>query len=378
MFRLSPLALVVVLLPSMACAESPVRCGAPTTIEDGWVVSEPQAQQLDPASICAMRGELQKRANADPHGVVVVRNGVIVYETYFIGPDQRWPQQHWGEPLASTPHDITTRHDLQSMTKSVVALLVGIALDRGMIKSVDVPLLSFFPEYADLGSPERDRITLRDLLTMRAGLDWPIKPYLAMARRVDASPDPYRVVLEQPMVAQPGKRWRYNNGAAELVGGVVQKATGRRLDQFAKETLFEPLGITDWEWGRMANGDPGASWGLRLRPRDLAKIGQLVLNHGAWHGRQIVSSAWIDDMIAPHVVRPKTTYGYLWWLSRRAVGGHDVDVVSAIGWGGQYLDIVPSLNVVVVVTAGAYDFNGGGHPELADEAVLETVLHAAK
>ena len=88
-------------------------------------------------------------------------------------------------------------------------------------------------------------------------------------------------------MAEPGEKFRYNNGVADLVGGLVQKATGRPLDQFANEVLFGPLGITDWEWGKMANGDAGASWGLRLRPRDLAKIGQLVLEHGSWHGRQI-------------------------------------------------------------------------------------------
>lgn len=249
MFRTAALALIVALLPAIAQAENPADCGAPVALEDGWSVSAPEAQRLDPALICAIGGELEKRQDANPHGVVVIRNGVVVYERYFNGPDLRWPQQHWGKPLEDAPHDMTTKHDLQSITKSVVALLIGVALDRGIIKNIDVPLLSFFPEYADLNSPERERITLRDLLTMQAGLDWPVKPYLSMARRVDAAPDPYRLVLEQPMVAEPGKRWRYNNGVAELIGGVVQKATGHRLDQFARDVLFEPLGITDWEWG---------------------------------------------------------------------------------------------------------------------------------
>ncbi len=267
MFRASPFALAVALLPSIAQAETSPACAAPSAIGDGWSVSEPVAQQLDPALICAVRKNLEALNDANPHGVVIVRNGVVVYETYFTGPDRRWPQQHWREPLQIESHDARTKHDVQSITKSVVALLVGIAMDRGSIKNVDAPLLSFFPEYADLASPERQTITLRDLLTMRAGLDWPGRPYLSMARRVDAAPDPYRLVLEQPMVSEPGKRWRYNNGVAELVGGVVQKATGRPLDQFANDVLFQPLGITDWEWGRMASGNPGASWGLRLRPR---------------------------------------------------------------------------------------------------------------
>jgi CubicO group peptidase (beta-lactamase class C family) len=260
----------------------------------------------------------------------------------------------------------------------VVALLVGVALDRGLIKNVDTPLLSFFPEYADLGSPERQRITLHDLLTMQAGLDWPTKPYLSMARRVAAAPDPYRLVLEQPMVAEPGKKWRYNNGVAELVGGVVQKAIGRPLDQFAKDVLFEPLGITDWEWGRMASGDPGASWGLRLRPRDLAKIGQLVLDYGSWHGQQIVSADWIKEMTLPRIVTPKFSYAYLWWHDQSSVDGRSIQWISGSGWGGQCLNIIPKLALVVVVTAGVYDFEGKGPQNLACDTVMDKgVLPAA-
>lgn len=213
---------------------------------------------------------------------------------------------------------------------------------------------------------------------MRAGLDWPIKPYLSMARRVAAASDPYRLVLEQPMVAQPGSRWRYNNGVAELVGAVVQKATGRPLDQFAKETLFDPLGITDWEWGRMANGDPGASWGLRLRPRDFAKIGQLVLDHGSWQHRQIVSAQLISDMTSPQVVTPKVSYTYLWWRDRSTIDGRNIDWINGSGWGGQCLNIIPQLAMVVVVTAGAYDFEGKPGQNLACNTVMnQGVLPAA-
>jgi CubicO group peptidase (beta-lactamase class C family) len=377
MFRAPALALVVAFLPSTDRAEFPAGCGTPVAMEDGWSVSEPRAQQLDPALICSIEAELEKLKDANPHSVVVVRNGVVVYEKYFTGPDQRWPQQHWGEPLENTPHDVSTKHDVQSITKSVVALLVGVAVDRGIIGNVDVPLLSFFPEYADLSSPERERITLRDLLTMQAGLDWPVKPYLSMARRVAAAPDPYRLVLEQPMVAEPGKKWRYNNGVAELVGGVVQKATGRPLDQFANDVLFEPLGITDWEWGRMASGDPGASWGLRLRPRDLAKIGQLILDHGSWHGRQIVSADWIKEMTLPRIVKPKFSYAYLWWRDQSSIDGRSIEWIGGSGWGGQCLNIIPKFALVVVVTAGVYDYEGKGPQNLACDTVMDTgVLRA--
>jgi CubicO group peptidase (beta-lactamase class C family) len=199
-----------------------------------------------------------------------------------------------------------------------------------------------------------------------------------MARKVDAAADPYRLVLEQPMLAEPGKKWRYNNGVAELVGGVVQKAAGRRLDAFARDVLFEPLGIDDWEWGKMASGDPGASWGLRLRPRDLAKIGQLILDKGTWRGRQIVSADWIDEMTAPRIVRPKFSYAYLWWLNHSSIDGRSIAWISGSGWGGQCLNIIPKLAMVVVVTAGVYDYEGKGPQNLACDTVMDKgVLRAA-
>jgi CubicO group peptidase (beta-lactamase class C family) len=377
-FGVGSLALGTLLGATIAVAEPSRDCGSQPDLGDGWEIASPGVEGFDPGSLCAIGPRLATLKDADPHGVVVARHGKLVYEAYLPGDDGRWPQQHWNEPLVPMLHDARTKHDLQSMTKSVTALLVGIALDRGNLKSLDTPVLSFFPSYADLHTPERLRITVRDVLTMRTGLRWRYKPYLSMARQMDAAPDPFRFFLEQPVTGTPGKIWRYNNGTAELAGAIVHRASGLPLDQFAKLNLFDPLAIDDWEWGRMANGDPGASWGLRLRPRDLAKIGQLVLNRGTWRGRRVVSSEWIDQMIAPHVIRPNYRYGYLWWLDRRTVDGRDVDVVEAIGWGGQYLEVIPSLDMVLVVTAGLYDFSGVRHQGAANDAVLEMVLRAAK
>lgn len=353
---------------------APASCGAPVEMDDGWTVSSPQKQHLAPTLICAIGPQLEELQGASPNGVVVVRHGALVYEVYFTGKDQRWPEGHWGEALPTLPHDARTKHDLQSITKSVTSLLVGIALDRGLIKSVEAPVFSFFPDYGSLVDAAKARITLRDMLTMTAGLRWPYKPYLDMARQTDAAPDPYRFVLEQPLVAEPGAWWHYNNGSAEVVGGILQKATGQPLDQFAKEVLFDPLAITDWEWGRMASGNPGASWGLRLRPRDLAKIGQLVLDNGVWRNRQIVSATWIKEMTTPRIIRPEFAFGYFWWFGRRSIAGRNFDVIYGSGWGGQCLYIVPSLDLVVVVTAGIYNFDGQGDQNLAGNTVLDKFI----
>jgi CubicO group peptidase (beta-lactamase class C family) len=370
------LALGLVLGPAVAW--SAPDCGNAAKLEDGWTVAAPQEQSLDPALICAIGPRLVELKEANAHGVVIARHGAIVYEAYLPGEDQRWPQKHWKEPLAMASHDARTRHDVQSISKSVVALLMGAALDRGLLKSIDTPLLSLFPEYADLRTSDKDRIRVRDLLTMTSGLRWPQKPYLAMSRQMEAAADPSRFVLEQPMVAGPGLVWHYNNGSAEVAGAVVKKAAGKALDQFAKEALFDPLGIDDWEWGTMANGDPGASWGLRLRLRDLAKIGQLVLDRGRWHGQRILPETWISIMTAPHIVRSKTIYGFLWWLDREQVNGKEVDIISGYGWGGQSISVVPSLGLVVAVNAGVYDFDGQGSQNIATNTVLDAVVQATK
>ena len=210
---------------------------------------------------------------------------------------------------------------MKSVSKSVASLAVGIAIDRGLIRSVNEPIFSFFPELSDLRSPEKERIQLVHALTMSMGLEW-----------VEATPDtgddnndearmhmawdPCRYVLGLPVTAPAGQEFFYNTGALALVSAIIRKATGRPLDEFARETLFEPLGITGVEWDRY-KGDTDAGGGLRLRPRDMAKIGQLVLAGGRWNDRQIVSRGWIETSTAPKIkATDGQSYGYLWWLGR--------------------------------------------------------------
>ncbi|HJU16840.1 MAG TPA: serine hydrolase domain-containing protein [Stellaceae bacterium] len=249
------------LLPAIALAAPPAMCGAPADMHDGWTVAAPAQEGLDPKLICAIGPRLEKLTEADPNGVVVVRHGVLVYEHYF-----------GVEPFA---WNASTVHALHSVTKSVVALLTGIALDRGWLRSLDTPVLSFFPKDADLRTPGKERITLRNLLSMTSGLLWPEHavsyqdPSNIWRRMVEAA-DPDRLVLAQPLAATPGTVWDYDSGGVELLGAILQKVSGRPLDPFAKEALFDPLGIADWAWGRLRDGEPSASNGLLLRPRGLA------------------------------------------------------------------------------------------------------------
>ena len=176
-------------------------------------------------------------------------------------------------------------------------------------------------------------------------------------QRMHTAPDPCRYVLSLPSTAPPGQEFFYNTGALTLLSAIVRKATGRPLDEFARTNLFEPLGITNVEWTRV-KGDSDAGGGLRLRPRDMAKIGQLVLAGGRWNDRQVVSKSWVDASITPRLEATTGSgtffYGYLWWLGRSLFKGREVHWPAGLGRGGQSIRIVPELDLVVVVTAGYY------------------------
>jgi CubicO group peptidase (beta-lactamase class C family) len=375
-WRVLALALALALVPAIAGVKEPAYCGHPAARHDGWKTAAPAREGLDPRLICAIGPHLAALKRADPDGVVVVRRGVLVYEHYF-----------GANPIAYTAG---TLHEMHSITKSVLALLIGIAFDRGWLKDINAPVLSFFPHYVDLRTPGKERITLRDLLTMTSGLAWPEHAVaggdrVSIIRRMREAPDPYRFVLARPLATAPGTLWNYDSGGVDLLGAILQKVARRPLFVFAKQALFAPLGIRDWAWTRLsggAHGAPAAGGGLWLRPRDLAKIGQLVLNRGAWHGRRIVSAAWIREMTAPQLppwwlfkgYAGVRAYGYLWWLGRSWIDGRRFDWVGALGRGGQRLYVVPGRDLVVAVTAGAYRRSHA--QDLAGDTALAMALRA--
>lgn len=350
----------VVLMPSLVEAQQPAAaavCGRPIALEDGWPIATPESVGMDGARLCGIADRL-KAQDANVHAVVIARRGKLVFEQYFPGYDDPW-----GVPEGQFKFDATTKHDMRSVSKSVASLLVGIAIDRKLIASADEPVLNYFPGYAEVKSAGWEKIALRHLLTMSSGISWDEarawndpkndEPHLGK------DPDPLRYVLSKPIAAPPDTVWTYNGGGTDLLGNILTQATGKPFDVFAREALFEPLGITDWEWKNYENGKLAAAAGLRLRPRDATKIGQLVLGRGTWNGRRIVSAAWIEQSIAP---RFQATgyfgglffYGYQWWLGRSLSDGKEVSWIAGVGLGGQRLVIIPALDMVVMVTSGMY------------------------
>jgi CubicO group peptidase (beta-lactamase class C family) len=335
-----------------------LACGSPASLNDGWPAATPESVGLDGSRLCGIADRLAA-INANIHAVVIVRHGKLVFEQYFPGYDEPWGM---GEGRRHE-FDATTKHDLRSVSKSVTSLLVGIAIDRELIRNADEPVVKFFPDYSTLKTAGWDNISLRHLLTMSSGIQWDEnrtwkdpqndEPHLG------GEADPFRYVLSKPVAAPPDTVWNYNGGGMDLLGNIIERVSGKSLDAFAREALFTPLGISDWEWMKYRNEHIAAAAGLRLRPRDAAKIGQLVLNKGAWNGRQIVSANWIEQSVTPRFQAigffgGLFYYGQQWWMGRTLSGGKDVKWIAAQGLGGQRIFIIPELDLVMVTTSGLY------------------------
>ena len=360
-----------------AYAETSPACGTPTALNDGWTIASPESTGLDSTRLCAIAARM-KETDANIHAVVIVRHGRLVFEQYFSGPDERWLV------AGLYDHDATTKHDMRSASKSVISLLVGIAIDRKLIASVEEPVVKFFPEYSAVKSAGWDQITIRHLLTMSSGIQWDEnrgwndpkndEPHLS------SEADPIRYILSKPTAAPPDTVWTYNGGGTDLLGHILERVSGKPLEAFAREALFEPLGISDWEWMKYGNGKVASAIGLRARPRDAAKIGQMVLNRGAWDGKQIVSLEWIEQSVRPRYqaigyFSGIMFYGQQWWLGRSFAREQEVKWIAAQGSGGQRLFIVPDRDLVVMTTSGRYfqPRQGDGALDMMTNYILPSV-----
>jgi CubicO group peptidase (beta-lactamase class C family) len=331
-------------------------CAAPATIADGWERADPAASGFDAQALCAALQEATK-GEVNIHGLVVERHGRLVAEIYRRGRDRSMSSLFTRE-VDFGPTDL---HDMRSVSKSVVSLLVGIAIGEGRIAGITTPVLDFYPNDKDLRTPARASITIEHLLTMSSGLAWKEEAttYGTAANDETHLPwawNPYRYVLDRAMDAAPGERFNYSGGDNTLLADILARATGKDVRELARTELFAPLGIERWDWVGDIYGRPIPFAGLRLRPRDLAKIGRMLLDHGQWRGRQIVPSDWVSASLAAHIpTGDGGQYGYQWWVGRVQWRGKTIAWSAAIGNGGQRLYLLPELDMAVVVTAGEYN-----------------------
>jgi CubicO group peptidase (beta-lactamase class C family) len=292
------------------------------------------------------------------HALLVARGSRLLFEYYGQGDDESW-----GARLPNVTFGPTALHDLRSVTKSLAGMLYGIALADGKVPPPEARLYDQFPEYPDLaGQPGRDRITVAHALSMTMGTEWdeltfPYSDPRNSEIMMEAAPDRYRFVLALPIVGEPGVKWTYCGGATALLGRLIAKGTGEKLTDYARRVLFDPLGLGPTEWSTDGKGEPRAASGGRMRPPDLLRVGQIMLANGAWQGKQIVPADWLKRSTTPAVTIEGTRrYGWHWYLGELPVGTprRIEPTISAIGWGGQRLFLVPALDLAVAINAGNY------------------------
>ena len=290
-----------------------------------WPTSTPEEQGMDSATLAALLAYIQAE-DLPFRSMLVIRHGVLVTEAY------------------AYPYDAGTSHELRSCTKSVLSALIGIARSQGHFDDLNVPALGYFSDrtIANLDT-QKQAVTLKNLLTMTGGFDWP-DDESASTNAMTSSSDWVQYVLDQPMIAKPGTRFKYNNGGSHLLAAILQRTLGRDLLDYANEVLFHPLGISSVRWDTDPQQFNIGSWGLYLRPRDMAKLGQLYLDGGQWQGVQIVPADWVAESTRDQLGVGDVGYGYQWWVHSGA------GYYAAEGFGGEYIMVAPDLDLVVVFT----------------------------
>ncbi len=320
---------------------------------DEWLESTPEEQGLDSNTLNRI-DEIINENDLAVDSVIIIKNGYIVYEKYY---------HYW------TQHML---HTIQSCTKSFMSALIGIAIDMGYIDNISQPVLDFFPNYTiDNWDPRKENITLYHCLTMSSGLEFhevdipyeePENDLFAMYR----SDNMWQYVLDRPMIRDPGAQWEYNSGGIELLGGILEYATGFSVVEFAELFLFDPIGVDSFTWWRVPESRQyGCGGGLNLNPRDMARFGYLYLNNGNWNGTQIVSSEWVnvstrmyyDTGFGHH-------YGFTWW------GIPNATFYEATGHYEQKIYVLPEEDIVVAFTGDIQDEDW--HP--TDYFVMEFVI----
>ncbi len=355
--------LLILILVTIGCSRQPPRVKSsglpqreytyqiPNKIADGWKVSSLEDEGVNSKKIGELIENILKEKIDNIDSLLMVRNGKLILEEYFYG---------YGRDV---------KHEMRSATKSIVSILVGIAIDQNMLSNVDMMVYEFFPEYK--GTKWIDQqygISLKHLLTMTAGLEYdewsyPYHDTRSSVYKISYNTDNWeKNIFDLNLILQPGEKFTYNSYLTHLLGEITRKATGKPTVKFAEEYLFTPLGISEYTW----KGPPWST-GLSLRPRDMAKIGYLFLRKGKWDGKHIVSSGWVNESTKSHVTAflGGSEYGYQWWRGKTVINNKTIHAYYAAGRGGQYIFVCPSLHLVTVITSKVYgDPIGSVHPQI--------------
>ena len=333
-------------------------------------VVEPEAAGLSPQVLARMEESIRAGDFKQITSVLLARGGKLAYERYF------------------DTDGIEGLRNTRSATKTVTGMLIGAAVDRGLLRGTDAKVLEFLQDKQPLQNPDRRKgeITVEDFLTMSSLLECDDENQFSRGNeeRMYLVEDWARFTLDLPIRGFPGwvtkpadspygRSWSYCTAGPTTLGVVLERATHQSVPDFARDSLFAPLGITHLQWAFQPLGTAMTGGGLSLRSRDLLKLGQLYLNGGTWEGRRVLSAKWVSRSVSPHArAREDTDYGYLWWLPTLHSGERAYKAYAMYGTGGNKVFVFPAEQLVVVVTTTNYRVPGAG--ALTEKLVTEHIL----
>lgn len=328
---------VLIILSFIGCnTKNDCSYQKPIDINDGLYVSTLEEHKLDTAIFNKLNQDICNGKYGNIHSLLVIENTDLVIEQYY---------NKWGN---------NRLHILASNTKSFNSLLIGVAIEQGYIKNVDQRMLDFFPEYESLKKDTlKNKITIKDLLTMTSGFQWdehslPYTDSNNMGRQMDKMEDWLKSSLELFMDTVPGTKYVYSGPNNIILSEIIRKSTGQNIAEFAEKYLFEPIGIKEYYWGAK-NGVYDSGGGLKLKSRDIAKYGFLHLNKGKWKNKSIVSEKWIKEIFSPYIEIHHPVYSCYQWQMVKTEFGFNAWFIP--GNGGQIINIIPELDMVIVINA---------------------------
>ncbi|GAC32341.1 beta-lactamase [Paraglaciecola polaris LMG 21857] len=378
MNRIFAVAICALTLLNVGCAQSQKSSEKNTASyswpEEQWDTSSPEAEGIDPVMLNRFVEQLKSDKYGRVNHFILIRNGRIVVDEKIkrdytaiaanvspeetIGLNTRNPIFGYEDAYYHPYYKGSDLHSLQSVTKSVTSIALGIAIDAGHIQGVNAPVSPYFEAYEfDKSDSRRASMTIKDLLTMQSGIEWqtegdyqdPLNSTVAL----ENADNWIQLILNHPMEREPGKFFEYNDGVSVLLGKIVREATGQRLDKWAEEHLFDPIGIESYYWKITPDGEVDSMGGLYLSAHDLARVGLLMLRNGKWKDKRVVSQSWVRQSTERHVIdrapdddESNAGYGYQWWLPNPVTA--DTVAFSAFGFGGQRLTVIPALDLVIV------------------------------
>ena len=355
----------------LSCNEQKESNRFPT---QAWETSSFENEGLNSAPFDDLLNEIENGVYGNIDQLLLIKNGKLVFDQSFENDYEKiskgksgalgcgfatckdstiFGDYNYYHPKWHPYYENQQVHTLQSVTKSIASIMIGVAIKEGNISSTDVRVVDFFEDY-DLSMADESlkTATLENLLTMQLGMEWHEMDRppdsTNTTGQLERSKDWIQFTLNQPMDTIPGTKWVYNSGASQLMSGIIKKATGIYIDEYAEKHLFTPLGIKNYYWKKTPTGYTDTEGGLFLKAQDLAKIGFLMLNNGLWDGQQVISSDWVKRSTLKHVeFDHEKGYGYQWWRDDQ----DGIEIWACHGFGGQYLLVFPKLETIAVVNS---------------------------